>query len=130
MALESQDVVAYIGGTAGFLSLLGWAVRTLGGRVVEHEDENRRRLTEELEAAKAAERHISETLIELKGDLRGLKTSVDGLGAQVGKQGAEHDRELGALRREMREMVDAVETRIRQDVQRLIAVPRQRQKSR
>lgn len=120
---EPSEIVGYIGGGAGVAAGLSWLVKVLGARVVQKEDAEKETLRRELAEAKKAERQISESLIELKADLRGLKTSVDTFGTQVARMATDHERDLGDMRREFREMVETSEARLKADMQRLIPLP-------
>lgn len=121
---DGSEIIAWLGGGTGLLTGALWLIKSLGGRVVEHEDASKKKLQTELEQAQKAERTTAETLIELKIDMRNLKGSVDTVSGQLSRMEAENDRAISDLRAEFKEHLAEVETRMKQDLQRAVSAPR------
>lgn len=119
---DTSDVMAYIGGGTGLVGGVIWLIKTLGGRVVQREDDDKKTLQAKLDESQRMMSTIEKTLIGMERDILALRGSLD-------SRAVAQDREIANLRADVKEDIKQLEHRLKQDMQRLIVLPRGRNKS-
>lgn len=119
-----------------------WAVRVLGGRVVQSEDTARDALRQQVASHAAELKLISDGQVQMRADVRQLTTSVDSMRGQltefkstmdvrIEKIGEHYRGQLKELQGSLDKKLDDVEYRLRNDMTRAAAdVVRARNKTR
>jgi len=120
---DAGDIFNYVGGAAGIGVFVAWVVRTLGARVVEREDADKKAMQAKLDEREKAERAVTEVLIGIKHDVGALRTGQDQLARQMESRAEAQDKEIASLRGEVKDQINQLEHRLRSDMQRLVSVP-------
>lgn len=124
--------LAIFGGVSALGTFIVWIVKSLGARVVQREDDDKKALAATNAALSAKLEHVSETLASIKADMRMLTAEVSAtrgqltetrqtLDQRIEKAGLHHQTELAKLRDELRKEMSDLEFRLRGDFTRAIA---------
>ena len=117
---DASEIFSYVGGGTGLVAGGVWLVKSLAGRVVQREDDDKRALQLKVEKAEASERLISEALIGIKHDMSALRAGLELVSKQMEMRAAAQDKEIAELRAEVKEQINQLEHRLRSDMQRLV----------
>lgn len=112
---DTSEIAGYVGGAGGIAAFLYTAVKWLGSRVVEREDDDKKRLL-------ASEQTTRETLISINHSLTSLRNALDQMAIQVEKRATAQDKEIAELRAEVKDQMNQLEHRLRSDMQRMFSV--------
>jgi hypothetical protein len=118
---DGSELFNYVGGGAGLVAAVVWVVQKLGARVVEREDADKKALLARQEESAKTERSIEKTLFGLERDVAGLRSDLANVGRQVESRAIAQDKEISELRSEMKEQLEALEHRLKQDMQRIVS---------
>lgn len=124
--------LAVFGGVTSIGSLIIWVVRSLGARVVQREDDDKKQLRAESAAVTSKLEAISVALGELRSDLKMTTAEVSAIRGQltetrqtldqrIEKAGQHHQAELAKLKDELRKEMSDLEFRLRGDFTRALA---------
>jgi hypothetical protein len=120
---DASDIVGYVGGGAGAVTLLVAGIKWLGGRVVQREDEDKKAHAARLQKAEDANLTTREAIADIKHNMAMMRNSVEQMALQASQRAAAQDKEISELRAEMKEQINQLEHRLRSDMQRLVSPP-------
>ena len=118
-------VLAIFGGVTSIGTLIVWIIKSLGSRVVQREDEDKKALTTKVEAIitgfaemRADAKGLNATMERLSGELSATRTALD---QRIEKSGQYQQAETQKLREELKKDMSDLEFRLRQDFSRALA---------
>lgn len=121
---DGSEVLGWVGGGAGIVTGVVYLGRILVGRVVAREDADKQELAKKLEESQRVVSTIEKTLIGFQHDLTGMRQALDSFARQVEVRALQQDKEIAELRIEVKEQLQQLEQRLRNEMQRLVTPPR------
>jgi predicted nucleic acid-binding Zn-ribbon protein len=118
---DGSDIFNYIGGGAGIVAVTAWALKGLGGRLVQREDDDKKALQVKLEESQRAASNTEKVLVGLQHDMNSLRITIEQVVRRIEAGAATQDKEISELRSEFKEQLEQLEHRLKADMQRIVS---------